>query len=123
MTETQRTPQDESKHNGTKFEALSPFDKVRAILSAVMEPVSQDFALELTGIDLEGLPEEEKSKIQSLFGQTMESSDEVVISSKDGTSLYIASDSTRTDMKNRVDMQSVHSKIADKLMGDLGLDF
>lgn len=105
------------------YQDLSSLDKVKAILAAVQEPVTQAFALELAGINLEELPENEKSEIQNLFIRPMESSEEVVVSSKDGTLLYQASDSAKSAIEQRTDMKTVHGKIADKLMSDLGLDF
>lgn len=105
------------------YQDLSSLDKVKAILAAVQEPVSQAFALELAGINLEELPENEKSEIQNLFIRAMESSDEVVVSSKDGTPLYQASDSAKSAIEQRTDLKTVHGKIADKLMSDIGLDF
>jgi len=105
------------------YQDLTSFDKVKAILAAVQEPVSQAFALELAGINLDELPQDEKTKIQELFIRAMESSDEVVVSSKDGTPLYQASDSAKSAIEQRTDMITVHGKIADKLMSDLGFDF
>jgi hypothetical protein len=105
------------------YQDLTSLDKVKAILAAVQEPVSQAFALELAGIKLEELPEQEKTEIQKLFIQGMESSDEIVVSSKDGTPLYQASDAAKSAIEQRTDMKTVHGIIADKLMSNLGLDF
>lgn len=115
--------QNNSETSRVVYQDLTSLDKVKAILAAVQEPVSQAFALELAGINIEELPEDEKSEIQQLFIRAMESSDEITVTSKDGTPLYKATDSAKSAIEESTDMKTVHGKIADKLMSDLGFDF
>ncbi len=96
------------------YSSLSEEEKIRAILGAVIEPVSKQFALDLSGIDYDRLNTEMKERINNLFDD-----DEVKKEIVDGDCKYILNELGRERLAGNIDMRSVHSIIADKLWGDL----
>lgn len=98
------------------YDTLEQDQKVRAILGAVMEPVSKKFALELSGVDYANLDDDEREKVDAVFGE------EGIETSEDESTKYRLNDSGREKLEKSVDMKSVHKQIADNLMGSLGLD-
>jgi len=49
------------------FDSLALSEKVRAVLAAVREPVSRDFALNLAGIELEALSPDQAHAVEAVF--------------------------------------------------------
>ncbi len=99
-----------------EYKQLSNADKIRAILGAVMEPVSKELAISLSQIDYNELEIEEKATVDAVFlGQGVETS-------KVGeTDKFRLGDEEREKLTESVDIKSVHAAIADKMLGDLGL--
>jgi hypothetical protein len=101
-----------------EYGSLSETDKIRAILGAVMEPVSKQLAIDLSQIDYDKLDDEAKARVDAVF------SEQGIESSKDGeTDKFRLGDGGREKLAETVEMKSVHKAIADKILGDLGLDF
>lgn len=100
-----------------EYSFLTAPDKVRAILGAVMEPVSKQLAIELSQIDYEGLDDEMKAKVDAVF---LENDVESTI--EEETHKFKLGDNSREKLQESIDMKSVHKVIADKILADLGLD-
>ena len=100
-----------------EYSSLDDKDKVHAILGAVLEPVSKQFAIGLSGINYEEMDDEQRIKVDSIFTRVgIETTEESV-----GTK-YRLSDEEREKLSRRVDMKTVHGAMADKLWGELGLE-
>lgn len=89
------------------FKDLSDSEKVQAILGAVEEPVSKDFALELGGVDYESLNPEDKTKVDRVF--TDESVEKTGV---DGEQRYMLNSSGRSNLESEVNIATVHGAIA-----------
>lgn len=108
---------EQDKSTKPEYTSLGEADKMRAILGAVIEPVSKQLAIDLSGINYGELDDEMKAKVDAVF------SEEGVENSKDGeTYKFRLGDEGRAKLAGSVEMKSVHKAIADKMLGDLGLD-
>jgi hypothetical protein len=111
------TNMEQDRSTKPEYGFLSDADKIRAILGAVMEPVSKQLAIDLSQIDYDKLNDEAKAKVDAVF------SEQDVESSKDGeTDKFRLGDKGREKLATAVEMKSVYGTIADKILDDLGLD-
>jgi len=101
-----------------EYDNLNDSEKVTAILAVVMEPVSKPFAIELSGVDYSHLDEKAKKEVDELF-----TSEGMEVAKVGEDIRYRLGDKARESLSTGIDMKSVHGKIADKLWGDLGLEF
>jgi len=109
-------PVNTEKDKSTKLEysSLSASGKVRAILCAVMEPVTPGGAVELSGVKYDQLDDKEKAEVKAVFSE--EDIENVF------NYLFIMNDEGRQRLAETVDMRSVHQAISDQLLKGLGLD-
>lgn len=108
---------EQDKSTKPEYTSLGEADRMRAILGAVMEPVSKQLAIDLSGIDYDKIDDETRAKVDAIF------SEEGIESSKDGeTDKFRLGDEGREKLAGTVEMKSVHKAISDKMLGDLGLD-
>lgn len=108
---------EQDKSTKPEYRSLGEADKMRAILGAVMEPVSKQLALDLSGIQYDQLDDATKAKVDSVFSE-----EGVETTNVEGVSKYRLGDEGRESLNTAVEMKSVHKAIADKMLGDLGLD-
>lgn len=99
------------KINLRSFDQLNKDEKVEAILSAVMEPVSKELALDFAGIEYSSLSESDREKIDAIFNKYQSQADDK----------YIVDDNRRTELSMSLNLQSVHAKIANNIWANLGL--
>lgn len=88
------------------FESLSSLAKVWAILGAVVEPVTKEDALRLSGVDSLTLDEKTKSRIKILLNSSSSEISEV-----NGVKYYESSYISRLILKAVVNLDSVNAHI------------
>lgn len=100
------------------FQELSPVEKVRAVLGVVYEPVPKKLALDMTGVDIDGMEEGLQASINAVF------EDEEIVSheTEEGRRVFIMDGQSKEKLGSYIDMQSVHKQITDYLWNELGLD-
>lgn len=99
------------------YSTLNNPDKMKAILSGILQPVSKQLAIELSGIEYEQLSDEEKNKVDAVFADQY-----VSTSDHDGVLRYVMFGHGRHEIEKKVHMPSVHAQISEALMKGLGLD-
>jgi len=100
------------------FEDLSNPEKVRAILGAVNKPVTRNLALELSRINLNELSDEERGKVEAVFGE-----EDIEKNKVDDQERYRLSDDARGRIGEKIDMKSVHRVIIDRYWDGLEISF
>jgi hypothetical protein len=98
------------------YEDLNAPEKVRAILGAVMEPVSKSQVVEFSGLDYEELEDEEKAEVDAIF-----QSEEVDRSGEEGREKYVLGTKARQALGTTVDMKTVHGRISDAIIAKMGI--
>lgn len=88
------------------FKELDVAEKTRAVLGAVMEPVSREMVFEFAGIDYSALDPESQGRVDDVFNN---------VNTTEG-GRYILNDEGRKVLENEVDMKSVHGAIAQVLL-------
>jgi hypothetical protein len=101
-----------------EYGSLDEADKMRAILGAVMEPVTKQLAIDLSQIDYDKLDDKTKAKVDAVFSEQG-----IEISKDGGNEIFRLGDEGREKLATAVEMKSVHKAIADKMLGDFELDF
>jgi hypothetical protein len=100
------------------FGDLNIAERVHAVLGAVKEPVSRQLALDFSGVNYDELKDDERKAVDSVF-----SGEEIVTTHVEDADRYWLNDDAKTKLATSVDMKSVSGQIANKMLGDLGLDF
>lgn len=100
------------------FDDLNGAEKINAILGTIREPMSKDLALSYSGVDYQGLDDDEKKAIDSVF-----SSEDVITITVDNTERYQLSDDAKKRLATSVNMDSVHERIIKSIAPRLGFDF
>lgn len=105
------------KDTPREYNTLDDDEKVNAISGAVFEPVSKQFAIELSGINYDGMEDEQRAKVELVFAQAG-----IEAAEDNGVTKYRLGDKEREKLDMDVDMKTVHGAIADKILGKFGLD-
>ena len=97
-----------------EYSSLNNAEKVYAILGTVRGPVSKNYAIKLSGIDYENLPEDQKLEVNSVFGhEDIETTEEGEITK------YRLSDEKREELRESVDVLTVLQVIVDQQTREL----
>ncbi len=91
------------------FDSLFVDEKIRAILGAVMEPVSKEMVYNFAGVNYAELDGEFKNKVDASFD------DQDVEQSVGSEIKYRLNKDARKVLATEIDMESVHGVIADVL--------
>lgn len=102
------------------FKELSDSEKVRAVLATVHEPVTKEMVFDFAGIDTATLQEEQQKELEGLVNSTRVDQPE----GYQGPEKYWFPLETQQSVIEGlgIDGKSVHARIAEVLMKDLGLD-